>query len=156
MRRESLAHIWKTTTWWWKSFSTPTPTNVQRVKKSRYRYRTVKLQAMACLKNCWLKQNWSILALFVSCFSSELEQQFERLWSTLIVKQMIFHWRCWAFEWQCWHKSANHLEIRAADKIHTGVLSQLKIERVFTNSSQIYNDYFHISVYPWIYYSLSE
>ena len=65
-----------------------------------------------------------------------------------------FFWQFWVE--LCWHKSANHLEIRAADKIHTGVLSQLKIERVFTNSSQIYNDYFHISVYPWINYSLSE
>ena len=56
----------------------------------------------------------------------------------------------------CWHKSANHLEIRAADKIHTGVLSQLKLKRMFTNFSQVCNDYFHISVYPWINYNLSE
>ena len=99
-------------------------------------YKTVKLQARACLKNCWLKQNWLILALFVSCFSSDLEQQFERLWSTLIVKQMIFHWRCWAFEWQCWHKSANHLKIKAGHSKYTKYTSISTIYKVLPFSNE--------------------
>ena len=34
--------------------------------------------------------------------------------------------------------------------------SIVTIKRMFTNSSQVCNDYFHISLYPWIDYSLSE